>query len=455
MTKNKQSTFDRLIKIFKNNIKTIKDERRQRSNIKYNFNDIILGAFSIFYFQNVSWLSFQRKLKDIKGKDNAMNIFGINIPIENHIKNILDKINPNNFSSIYNDLLLKCDKIGIIKQFTFMEKYLLVAIDGVSYHSSKKINCKCCQRKKDRKTGDISYFHVAITPTIVHPKLKKVIALFQEFISNEDGDKSEYKKQDCEVNASKRWLDKFNIFIFLQKQYEVIILGDDLYSRFPMIKKILEKSHSFILVCKEKSHKVLYKSIEAYKRANSCNTFEISKIHNGKKQIWTYSWINNLLLNGNNTDNIEINWCELVIVNLEGRRLHCFSFVSNINISRSNIEDIILGGRTRWKVENENNNTLKTKGYNLSHNYGHGKQYLSQNLCSLNVLAFLFHTIQEFDDENYIKLREKIGTRKEFFQSIVSLTTMFVVKDFDRMIEFILLSRIGEDRVDVGEYLEL
>ena len=63
------------------------------------------------------------------------------------------------------------------------------------------------ETKKDSKTGVVAYSHTAITPTLVHPKLKKVIALFQEFITNKDGE----EKQDCEINATKRWLDSFNI----------------------------------------------------------------------------------------------------------------------------------------------------------------------------------------------------------------------------------------------------
>ena len=51
---------------------------------------------------------------------------------------------------------------------------------------------------------------------------------------------------------------------------------------------------------------------------------------------------------------------------------------------------IVPAGRTRWKIENENNNTLKTKGYHLEHNFGHGQQHLSNVLVSLNLLAFLF-----------------------------------------------------------------
>ena len=45
--------------------------------------------------------------------------------------------------------------------------------------------------------------------------------------------------------------------------------------------------------------------------------------------------------------------------------------------------------RGRWKIENENNNVLKTKGSHLEHNFGHGKQYLSAFMLSLNLLAFL------------------------------------------------------------------
>lgn len=449
MTEEKVSIFGKMVNIFKDNIKNINDKRRQRSDLKYSFEDIILGAFSMLYFQNDSWLQFQGKLKTAEGRDNAKSFFGIeNIPVENHIKTQLDKIKPSSFKKVYDDILLECERLNIVKQFVFMKEYLLVAVDGVQYHSSQKVKCQCCQTKKDSTTGVVTYSHVAITPTLVHPILKNVIALFQEFITNKDGD----EKQDCEVNATKRWLDTFDILKFLKNRYKIIILGDDLYSRYPMIQKILDKGHSFILVCKFTSHKALYKTVEAYKQTKSVKTFTISKIHNGKKQTLTYNWINKILLNGNKEDNIEVNWCELIIINSDGKQLHCFSFVTDLKITENNIEDIISAGRTRWKIENENNNTLKTKGYNLAHNYGHGDKYLSQNICSLNILAFLFHTVQEFEDKQYIELRSMIGTRKEFFNTINVLTTMFVFKNFDKLIEFILSKRKREN-IDMKEFI--
>ena len=221
-----------------------------------------------------------------------------------------------------------------------------------------------------------------------------------------------------------------------------------------MIQKIIDKGHSFTLVCKATSHKVLYKTVESYKQTKSVKTFTTTRMHNGKKQTLTYNWINEILLNGNKEGNIEVNWCELIIVNSDAKQLHCFSFVTDLKITQNNIEEIIEAGRTRWKIENENNNTLKNHGYDLAHNYGHGDEYLSQNICSLNILAFLFHTVQGFEDKNHIKAHALIGTRREFFQTLNMLTTMFVLKSFDKMLEFIIVQRTNGRKADkIGDYI--
>jgi hypothetical protein len=65
------------------------------------------------------------------------------------------------------------------------------------------------------------------------------------------------------------------------------------------------------------------------------------------------------------------------------------------------VEWITRGGRARWKIENESYNTLKNQGYHLEHNFGHGRQYLSEALFLLNLLAFFFHQIFELLDGLY------------------------------------------------------
>ncbi len=114
------------------------------------------------------------------------------------------------------------------------------------------------------------------------------------------------------------------------------------------------------------------------------------------------------------------------------------AFATNHLITDQTVEDIVLAGRTRWKVENENNNTLKTKGYNLEHNFGHGKQHLSSLLATLNILSLLFHTLLELLDEKYRLIRAHLPTRKTFFDDLRALTRYFCFDSWDHLLSFML-----------------
>ena len=95
-------------------------------------------------------------------------------------------------------------------------------------------------------------------------------------------------------------------------------------------------------------------------------------------------------------------------------------------------------GRARWKIENENNNTLKTKGYNLEHNFGHGKEYLSQVLLTMNLLAFLYHTVLHFIDKAYQLIRAKLPTRKIFFDGVRELTRYMYFDNWQHLMRFMM-----------------
>jgi len=69
-------------------------------------------------------------------------------------------------------------------------------------------------------------------------------------------------------------------------------------------------------------------------------------------------------------------------------------------------------------TRHEDINTLKTKGYNLEHNFGHGSEHLSETLATLNILAFLLHTILDLTDKRYQLLRNTRGRRTRFFQEL-------------------------------------
>jgi hypothetical protein len=87
-------------------------------------------------------------------------------------------------------------------------------------------------------------------------------------------------------------------------------------------------------------------------------------------------------------------------------------------------------------VENENNNVLKTKGYHIEHNFGHGSQYLASLLLSLNLLAFLFHTVLDFIDEQYHAIRQALGRRQTFFQDLEALLRYLVFETWEDVFAF-------------------
>ncbi|MCF7988650.1 MAG: hypothetical protein K9L60_13945 [Methylovulum sp.] len=91
------------------------------------------------------------------------------------------------------------------------------------------------------------------------------------------------------------------------------------------------------------------------------------------------------------------------------------TFITDYTLSSGTVIDIVAAGRSRWKIENENNNTLKTKGYHFEHNFGHGKKNLFAVLVSLILLACLFHTVLEQIDQCYGLLKAFLASRKTFF----------------------------------------
>ncbi|MCL2713068.1 MAG: ISNCY family transposase, partial [Alphaproteobacteria bacterium] len=69
-------------------------------------------------------------------------------------------------------------------------------------------------------------------------------------------------------------------------------------------------------------------------------------------------------------------------------------------------------------------------GYNLEHNFGHGKKHLAVMFAAMNMLAFAMHTLCDSVESPWIKARNAAGKRKRFFDAIRILTTYTVFPDW-------------------------
>lgn len=114
------------------------------------------------------------------------------------------------------------------------------------------------------------------------------------------------------------------------------------------------------------------------------------------------------------------------------------SLATSYPLRDDNVAEVVLAGRNRWKVENENNNTLKTKGYHLEHNFGHSQQHLSSLLATLNILSLLFHTLLELLDDKYQLLRTHLPKRQTFFDDLRALTVYLYFDSWEHVLTFML-----------------
>ncbi len=440
-----QNIFADFIYHFRSKSKYFPDKRTGK-NTSIAMEDIILSAFSVFYMQSPSFLQFQNNMLKKEGKSNAQSLFGIEkIPSDNHIRDILDSIEPHFLQPLYNRGVKYLQEAGVLDRYRYMQRYP-VALDGTQYYSSEKICCtKCLTREHNNVTH---YLHQAVTPIIVSPFHKEIIPLMPEFIQNSDGK----KKQDCEINASKRWIKRKRSLTL-----PFLFLGDDLYAHEPFCRDIINRGDSFVFVAKEESHKIMYEHIEFIERAAGLETLTRSVGRAHKKEIWDYRFINAVPINGSK-DVLRVNWIEVKVSDASTlKKKYSGAFISDIEITSSNVHDIGLIGRSRWKIENENNNTLKTKGYHLEHNFGHGKNNLSELLLSLNILAFLFHTVLGILDENYAKAKEKVSIER-FFQDMETLTSFIYFFSWEILIAFMARDRDSPlvsitDLVDISELI--
>jgi hypothetical protein len=115
-----------------------------------------------------------------------------------------------------------------------------------------------------------------------------------------------------------------------------------------------------------------------------------------------------------------------------------FSWVTNILLSKFNVEKIAKAGRARWKIENETFNTLKNLGYNLEHSYGHGKKYLATVLANLMMLAFLIDQVQEMCCSLFQRCRKSARTFYNLWADMRALFKYVVLGSWENFYLMIL-----------------
>jgi len=153
--------------------------------------------------------------------------------------------------------------------------------------------------------------------------------------------------------------------------------------------------------------------------------------------LCTIAFVNKVALNKSNPD-LLVNYLFYAEYGPDGEKQKCFTWVTDLKITRLNARHLMRGGRSRWKIENETFNTLKNQGYHYDHNYGHGEAHLSVLFAMLMMLAFLTDQVQQICCPLFQAVLEKVRSKRVLWERLRSHYWHFTFQSMRQLYEVIL-----------------
>lgn len=420
----KNLNADALFNDIHDKFKKIPDSRS--SNKKIRLDDALMSGFAMFSLKDTSLLAFEERRKS--EDSNLKTIYKMeNIPSDTQMREILDDVHPKNLRPVFKSIFQKLQRGKELEQYRFLKGHYLLSLDGTGSFSSEKLKSESCMVKKNKKTGKVTYYQQMLGAAIVHPDHKVVIPLAPEMIIKQDG----VNKNDCERNAAKRFLDNFRRE---HPHLKVIVIEDGLSSNAPHIEDLRRHNCHFILGVKPGDHTYLFNYVKEKCSKRETTEFEFVD-KNDPKITHRFRLLNFVSINESNLD-IKVNFLEYWEISDKGTK-H-FSWVTDLYNSKDTAYAIMRGGRARWRIENETFNTLKNQGYNLEHNYGLGKKYLSVVFVMLMMLAFLVDQVQQLCCNLFNAVWGKIGSKRALWERIRNTFHLFKFESMEILYKFLL-----------------
>ena len=295
-----------------------------------------------------------------------------------------------------------------------LEEYWRVIIDGTGLFCFRERHCENClvttiTRVVDGKeVKEKRYFHKVLEAKLVlSPGI--TISLDTEFIENENEGVS---KNDCELNAAKRLLER------LRKDYPrlpICIQGDALYAAGPVMEICRSKGWKYILTQKAERQPTLAETYEWI--AGGGGEHEVKGIG---KEGGTGKYINHVEESAGKEEVANMYSYQYKTGKDEEKETHAFQWITNIELTNRNLEEMIGAGRGRWKIENEGFNNQKNGIYDIEHLNSRNSNAMKNHYLLTQIADIIMQIYLSFSP-----LRKEIG------QSIKN-TSSWLLESFRR-----------------------
>ena len=412
---------------------SLPDPRRGRVEIPLH--DTLMSGLAMFLLKDPSLLAFdERRSND----GNLARIFGIGkVPSDTQMREILDRVDPQLLRPLFNDVFRQLQRGKALEPMAYFDNCYLLSIDGTGSFSSEKLSSSSCMVKKSR-SGKVTYYQQVLGAAIVHPDFKEVIPLAPEMIRHQDGS----KKNDCERNATKRFLRK------LRQEHphlRLIIVEDALSANGPHLRDLKQHNMHYIIGVKPGDHPLLFHHLEHGTKNTEAIVHRMDDPKN-KKITHEFRFLNDAPLNKSNPG-LNVNVIDYW-QHSEGKKSIHFSWITDFYVTKDNVYSLMRGGRARWKIENETFNTLKNQGYHFEHNYGLGKKHLSEVFVMLMMLAFLFDQTQQLTSTLFQGVWKKFRTKRSLWENMRNLFYIFELDSME-MLYTALLNGYRQPKLEI------
>ena len=410
-----------LLKTIRQSFASVPDPRSSRSEIALS--DALMAGLAVFGLKYPSLLKFDEASREDVIRHNLKTLYGVErAPCDTQLRTLLDPVAPEHLRPAFRAVHRELQRHKALEAYRYLDGHYVVSVDGTGQFASTDIHCpECCVKTSQ---GQESYYHQLLGAVLVHPALKTVLPIAAEPITRQDG----ASKNDCERNAAKRLLRQ------LRRDYpqlKFLVVEDSLAANGPHLELLKELDLRYLINVKEGDHEALFEAVQAKLRAGACEEREYT---DDRGVVHGYRFVNDLPLNKTHP-HLRVNYLEYWEVKGEQERL--WSWITDLWLRHDNVEPIMRGGRARWKIENETFNTLKTQGYELEHNYGHGQQHLATVFALLTLLAFLVDQAQELGCRLFQAARACFHSRTSLWERLRALFTGFYIPDWKTLWEAI------------------
>ena len=373
-----------------NQFNSLTDVRNQ-SYVKYEMKVIFIVRLMGLMCEIKSMQGLTREINTKEAIENIAKICGLEldeIPHCDTINDVFEKVKIEEIEKIRKYMINKMIRNKMLEKYKIRGKYYHIIVDGTGLATSrKKYNKNCIVKNKTDKNGKE---YQEYSTYVLEAKLvvgEMVFSIGSEFVENED---EKVSKQDCEINAFKRLAKK------IKEEYprlKIIIGADALYASKPIMDICKENGWKYIIRFKEGRIPTLY------------NEFKTVVERENESKKANYEYVTKL-----DYQEEKVN----IIKYTEKKERREFVYITDLPIRDKNIEETVVLGRKRWKIENEGFNIQKNRTFDIGHLY-------SKNQTAIKVHYLMIqigHILRQLLEKGIKEIKEIALKLKEISQKL-------------------------------------